>query len=274
MHLIYTRFFHKACRDLGITKGNEPMLKLRNQGMVLGEDQQKMSKSRGNVVDPDALVARYGADTVRAYLMFFARWEMGAPWDSKGIEGSARWVRRVWTMFLEKADKMNCADAETLRTLRRKVHQTIKAVTRDMEAFQFNTVVSGLMELLNDLGKAKAAGAMGSKEWDEAADIYLRLMAPVAPHITEEIWEQLGKPYSIHTQLWPEADEAAAKDDVVTYVVQVNGKLRDRVDLPASVSDEDAKAEVLARPAVIAALEGKEPKKVIIVPKKLINIVK
>ena len=177
-------------------------------------------------------------------------------------------------MFLEKADKMNCADAETLRTLRRKVHQTIKAVTRDMEAFQFNTVVSGLMELLNDVGKAKAAGAMGSKEWDEAADIYLRMMAPVAPHITEEIWEQLGKPYSIHTQLWPEADEAAAKDDVVTYVVQVNGKLRDRVDLPASVSDEEAKAAVMARPAVTAALEGKEPRKIIIVPKKLINIVK
>ncbi len=274
MHLIYTRFFHKACRDMGITKGDEPMLKLRNQGMVLGEDQQKMSKSRGNVVDPDALVARYGADTVRAYLMFFARWEMGAPWDSKGIEGSARWVRRVWTMFLEKAEKMNCADADTLRTLRRKVHQTIKAVTRDMEAFQFNTVVSGLMELLNDIGKAKAAGAMGSKEWDEAADIYLRMMAPVAPHITEEIWEQLGKPYSIHTQLWPEADAAAAQDDVVTYVVQVNGKLRDRVDLPVSASDEKAKAEVLARPAIIAALEGKEPKKVIVVPKKLINIVK
>ena len=115
---------------------------------------------------------------------------------------------------------------------------------------------------------------MGTKEWDEAASIYLRMMAPVAPHITEEIWEQLGHPYSIHTQPWPEADAAAAKDDVVTYVVQVNGKLRDRVDLPASVSDEEAKAEVLARPAVIAALDGREPKKIIIVPKKLINIVK
>ena len=169
---------------------------------------------------------------------------------------------------------MNCADAETLRTMRRKVHQTVKAVTRDMEAFQFNTVVSGLMELLNDLGRAKAAGAMGSKEWDEAADIYLCLMAPVAPHITEEIWEKLGKPYSIHVQPWPEADEEAAKDDVVTYVVQVNGKLRDRVDLPSGVSDEEAKAAVLARPAVLAALDGKEPKKVIVVPKKLINIVK
>ncbi len=274
MHLIYTRFFHKACRDLGITKGNEPMLKLRNQGSVLGEDGQKMSKSRGNVVDPDALVDQYGADTVRAYLMFFARWDMGAPWDSKGIEGSARWIRRTWSIVLDPAEKMNCADSETLRTLRRRTHQTIRAVTRDMDDFQFNTVVSGLMELLNDFAKAKSAGAMGSPEWDECVDIYLRLMAPVAPHITEELWERLGKPYSIHTQKWPEVDEEAAKDDVITYIVQVNGKLRNRINLPASVSDEEAKAAALASAPIVAALEGGTPKKVIIVPKKLINIVK
>ena len=151
MHLIYTRFFHKALRDLGITEGKEPMLQLRNQGMVLGEDNEKMSKSRGNVIAPDDLVAEYGADTVRAYLMFFARWELGAPWNSSGIEGSVRWLRKVWYTFLEPVDNANSADQDVIRDLRRKVHQTLKSVTYDFETFNFNTIVSGLMELLNEM---------------------------------------------------------------------------------------------------------------------------
>ncbi|GAB4486936.1 MAG: leucine--tRNA ligase [Anaerolineales bacterium] len=271
MHLIYTRFFHKALRDMGITEGHEPMTQLRNQGMVLGEDNEKMSKSRGNVVAPDQLVERYGADTVRAYLMFFARWDIGAPWDSQGIEGSARWVRRVWTLFTDDV-KQGTPSPETLRGLRRKVHQALKRVTRDFENFEFNTIVSGLMELLNEMYRAREAGAAGSKEWQEAQEIYLKMMSPVTPHIAEELWtEVLGKPYSIHQQQWPVVDEEAAKDDEITIPVQVNGKLRERIVVPAESSEEDIKTAAFQ--AVLSHLEGKEPKKVIVVRKQLVNIV-
>ena len=273
MHLIYTRFFHKALRDLGITKGDEPMLALRNQGMVLGEDNEKMSKSRGNVISPDDLVADYGADTVRAYLMFFARWELGAPWNSSGIEGSARWLRKVWYNFLEPVDNANTADKETLKVLRRKVHQTLASVTYDFETFNFNTIVSGLMELLNEMTTAKANGAYCSDAWKEAESIYLRMMAPVTPHIAEELWEKTGHDYSVHTQQWPEVDEAATKEDEITLIVQVNGKLRDRLVMPVDVKAEDAKAAALASENVIAYLEGKTPRKVIYVPGRLVNIV-
>ncbi len=273
MHLIYTRFFHKACRDMGITKGPEPMIQLRNQGMVLGEDNEKMSKSRGNVVAPDDLVQLYGADTVRAYLMFFARWDQGGPWDSHGIEGSARWVRRTWNLITDPPAPGKASD-EVRRSLRRKVHQTLQKVTRDFEHFEFNTIISALMELLNEMSRAAKAGAVGSPEWDEAVDYYLRMMAPVCPHITEELWtEVLGKPYSIHTQSWPELDEEALRVDEITLVVQVNGKVRDRITVPADVDEETAKATALASAAVQRHLGGREPRKVIYVPGRLVNIV-
>ena len=272
MHLIYTRFFHKACRDMGITKGPEPMTQLRNQGIILGEDSEKMSKSRGNVVAPDDLVGRYGADTVRAYLMFFARWDMGAPWNSGGIEGAARWVRRTWALFTEPAPRGG-ASPEVLRSLRRKLHQTLRRVTHDFETFEFNTIVSALMELYNEMNKAREAGAAGTPEWAEAQDIYLRLMAPVTPHIAEELWARLGKPDSVHTQPWPEVDEAAAAEEEITLVVQVNGKVRDRITIPAGLPEEQAKVAALASEAVKKHLDGKPPRKVIVVPGKLVNIV-
>ncbi len=273
MHLLYTRFFHKALRDMGITKGDEPMLQLRNQGMVLGEDGEKMSKSRGNVIAPDVLVDRYGADTVRTYLMFFARWDQGAPWDSQGIEGSARWVRRVWTLFTDMPKPGN-PSPETLRRLRRKVHQTLRRVTRDFENFEFNTIISSLMELLNDMVRAREAGASGTPAWHEALDIYLRMMAPVTPHIAEELWtEVLGKPYSIHTQPWPSVDEDAAKEDELTLPVQINGKVRERITVPADADDETVKSTALAAEGVIRALNGQTPKKVIVVKGKLVSIV-
>jgi len=271
MHLIYTRFFHKAARDCGITKGDEPMLQLRNQGMVLGEDGEKMSKSRGNVINPDDLVARYGADTVRAYIIFFCRWELGGPWSSTGIEGNSRWLRRVWYMLLEPTE--GTAEPEVFRALRRKTHQTLKRVTYDFENFEFNTIVSSLMELLNEMGRAKNAGAFGSEEWNEAADLYLRMLAPVCPHIAEELWERLGKPYSVHTQPWPQVDEEAAKDEMITLIVQVNGKLRDRILVEPGISDEDAKQLALASDAVQQTLEGRSIRKVIVVPGRLVNIV-
>jgi leucyl-tRNA synthetase len=272
MHLIYTRFFHKACRDMGITKGPEPMLQLRNQGIILGEDSEKMSKSRGNVISPDELVAQYGADTVRAYLMFFARWDMGAPWNSSGIEGTVRWVRRVWTLMTDMQPDGQ-ATPQVLRDLRRKVHQTLAQVTHDFETFEFNTIVSALMELMNEMYKAKEAGAVGSPEWDEAVDTYLRMMAPTTPHVAEELWERLGKPYSVHTQSWPEYDEEAAAEEEITLVVQINGKVRDRINVPADISDEAAKATALSSEVVQKYLDGKQPRKVILVPGRLVNVV-
>lgn len=273
MHLIYTRFFHKAGRDVGVMKGKEPMLTLRNQGIVLGQDGEKMSKSRGNVVDPDKLVEMYGADTIRAYLMFFARWELGAPWNSSGIEGTSRWIRRTWATILEPADVETGASDKTIRDLRRKVHQTLRAVTRDFDSFSFNTIISGLMELLNKMIKAKQSGAFGTPAWNEAVEIYLKMMAPIAPHITEELWSILGYTGSIHVQPWPTLDAEAAKEDEITLIVQVNGKLRDRISLPADHSEDDAKAAALNSANVQAALAGNAPKKVIVVPRKLVNIV-
>lgn len=273
MHLIYTRFFHKASRDMGVTEGHEPMMQLRNQGMVLGEDNEKMSKSRGNVVAPDSLVNNYGSDTVRAYMMFFTRWDMGGPWSSGGIEGTFRWLRRVWASVVEPAQNAGTADTAVIRSLRRKVHQTLRAVTRDFKDFQFNTIVSGLMELMNEMVKAKSAGASGTPAWDEAMEIYLKMLAPVCPHISEELWARLGKPYSIHTQSWPEVDEAAAAEDEITLVVQVNGKVRERINVPADISDADARAAALASEAVQKFLEGKTPRQVVYVKGRLVNIV-
>jgi leucyl-tRNA synthetase len=274
MHLIYTRFFHKALRDMGLTEGPEPMMQLRNQGMVLGGGHEKMSKSRGNVVAPDDLVQRYGADTVRAYLMFFARWDMGAPWDSQGIEGTARWVRRVWNLFTDEPAGGSKASPEVLKVLRRKVHQTLKSVTRDFETFEFNTVISSLMELMNEMYKAREAGAAGrgSPEWREAEEIYVKMMAPICPHIAEELWTSVWeKPYSIHQQMWPEVDEAATREDEITLPVQVNGKVRGHITVPAEASDEYIQAEALK--AVAAYLNGNAPKKVIVAQRRLVSVV-
>ncbi|GAB1469317.1 leucine--tRNA ligase [Chloroflexota bacterium] len=281
MHLLYTRFFHKALRDMGIVEGNEPMVQLRNQGMVLAEDNSKMSKSKGNVVAPDVLVKKYGADTVRAYLMFFARWQQGAAWDSNGIEGTARWMRRTWTLFTDPSTIAQDASSaptpasdETKKNLRRKLHQTLKHITRDFENFEFNTVISSLMELMNEMYKVREAGAVGSDEWNEAQEIYLKMLAPVAPHIAEELWtEHLGKPYSIHQQSWPVVDEAAAKDDFVEIPVQINGKVRDRITIAADASEEEIKSAVMASEVIQKHLEGKTPKKVIVVKGKLVSLV-
>lgn len=272
MHLLYVRFFHKALRDIGIGQGDEPMLQLRNQGQILSSDHQRMSKSRGNVVDPDQQVALYGADTVRAYLMFGYRWSEGGPWSDENIQGVVRWMHKVWSLFTDTPPLPGKPAAAAAKTLRRKVHQTIQKVSRDLESFEFNTIISAYMELANSMAELRGE-VEGSPEWDEAKDVYLRLMAPVTPHIAEELWAQSGKPYSVHMQPWPQADEAAAREDEITLVVQVNGKLKDRITLPAGLSDEEAKVQALASEAVIKALEGKTPRQVIVVKGKLVNIV-
>ena len=273
MHLIYTRFFHKALRDMGITEANEPMTQLRNQGMVLGEDGEKMSKSRGNVISPDDLVAAYGADTVRAYLMFFARWELGGPWNSQGITGTERWLNRTWALFTQPTKK-GTASKELIRDLKREVHTALDRITRDYEQFEFNTIISTLMELMNVFYEAQQNGAAGSKAWTEILEIYTLMMAPAAPHISEELWTNvLGKPYSIHNQSWPEVDREMMKKDEVTLIVQVNGKLRDRIVVPVGIDKEEAEKIALASEGAALYLEGKEVEKVIVVPGRLVKIV-
>jgi leucyl-tRNA synthetase len=198
---------------------------------------------------------------------------MGAPWSGSGIEGTYRWVRRAWTLFTDPVDKGN-PGPDVLRQLRRKLHQTLKQVTHDFEAFEFNTIVSGLMELLNEMYKAREKGAAGTAEWKEAVDIYIRMMAPVTPHVAEELWAFFGKPYSIHQQSWPEVDMEAAAEDLITLIIQVDGKLRDRISVPAGISEEEAKSAAMQSEVIQKFLEGAAPRKVIVVPGRLVNIVR
>ena len=274
MHLIYTRFFHKALRDMGITQGPEPMLQLRNQGQILGADGFRMSKSRGNVVDPDEQVAAYGADTVRAYLMFGYRWSDGGPWDPENIQGIVRWLNRVWSLAHETADSDGGEkQPEAERDLIRKVHQTIRQVTHDLESFEFNTVVSALMELTNALVAAREKGLAGRPVFKVGIETLISLMAPVTPHIAEELWSQLAKPYSIHRQPWPVFDAVLAKEEKITLVIQVNGKVRNRIEVPSEIREGEASELALASEVVQRFLGGKEPQEIIFVPGRLVNIV-
>ncbi|HSH04223.1 MAG TPA: leucine--tRNA ligase [Anaerolineae bacterium] len=272
MHLIYTRFFTKAMRDMGLVTDDEPMKALFNQGMVLGEDNEKMSKSRGNVIAPDDLVQEFGADTVRAYIMFFAKWELGGPWNYDGIKGPQRFLRDVWS--LATADYApEGEDEEATANLRRKTHQVIAKVTDDLERFAFNTAVAALMELRNALVEAERAANVSVGAWEEGIEMMLHLLAPIAPYISEELWSQRGHETSIHEQAWPTWDEEIAKEDTITLVVQVNGKVRAKIEVAADVSNADAEAAALSDPAIVERLAGKEPRKVIVVPGRLVNIV-
>jgi leucyl-tRNA synthetase len=273
MHLIYTRFFTKAMREMGVVGFDEPMIVLRNQGIILGEDSEKMSKSRGNVIAPDDLVARYGADTVRGYLMFGWRWDQGGPWDSQGIEGVVRWLQRVWNLVLEPGEAGGSPTEQKIADLRRWTHKTIKRVTDDMEAFTFNTIIAGLMEFTNALIKAKTTPIYGTEVWEEGIETLLLLLAPCCPHVAEELWERTGRPYSIHQQSWPKFEADLAADEVITLIVQINGKVRARIEVPADISEEAATGTALADENVQRHIAGKEIRKTIYVQGRLVNIV-
>jgi leucyl-tRNA synthetase len=274
MHLIYTRFFTKAMRDMGVVGFDEPMLRLYNQGMVLGEDGEKMSKSRGNVIAPDDLVQRYGADIVRTYLMFFARWDLGGPWDSQGIRGAQRFVEDVWSLVVEPLPTaQGKATADTVRALRRSVHQAVQKVTEDIEAFGFNTAIAALMTLRNEMKAAKETPLARTEAWEEAVETLLLLLAPFAPHIAEELWHRIGREESVHLQPWPEWDEEVAAEETITLIVQVNGRVRDRIEVPAGIDDAEAERLARASESVLRHTEGQEIVKVIVVPGRLVNIV-
>jgi len=275
LHLLYSRFFVKALRDLGHREFDEPFTALRNQGQILGADHHRMSKSRGNVVNPDELVARYGADTVRLFLLFIGPWDQGGPWSPTGIEGVSRFLSRVWNQALaaaQGADASVEADADAARDLRRATHQTIRAVTEDYEALHFNTAISKLMELSNTIGHGLEAGA-GDEAVHDAIETLLLLLAPAAPHLTEELWERRGRPYSIHQQPWPVADEGLAAADMIELPVQVDGKLRDRLLVAPDTSEADIERLALASARVQAHLDGKPPARVVHIPGRLVNVV-
>jgi leucyl-tRNA synthetase len=274
MHLLYTRFFTKACRDIGILSHDEPMLRLFNQGIILGEDNEKMSKSRGNVVNPDDYVSTLGADTTRAYLMFIGPWDAGGPWNSHGIEGAHRFMQRVWDVITAPARAFSEPPSDQeVAALRRITHKTIRRATDDIEAFRFNTMIAALMEFNNYLLKAKVTPVIKTDAWREAVRALLLMLAPIAPHLSEELWERSGEPYSVHQQLWPQWDEAASADEALTVVLQVNGKVRDHLSIPVGLGEEQVRELAMSSSKVQRFIGGQSIIKIIYVPGKLLNVV-
>jgi len=268
LHLLYTRFFTKVMRDLGLVDFDEPMLRLFNQGIILGEDAEKMSKSRGNVVNPQEFVDRYGTDALRDFLMFIGPWDQGGPWDGRGIEGVSRFLRRA--LSLTGNGDPSGAEADPTE-LARRTNRTVKKVTEDLEAFRFNTAIAALMEHTNYLLAIK--GEVGEEEWNDALRAFVLVLAPFAPHHAEEMWGDLGEPYSVHEQSWPAWDESLIRAEEITLIVQVNGKLRDRIEVPADITEEAAKELALSSERVRPHVEGRELRKSVYVPGRLVNLV-
>jgi len=271
-HLMYTRFFTKAMRDLRLVSLDEPMLRLFNQGQILGADGFKMSKSRGNVANPDDYVGTLGADTVRSYLMFIGPWDGGGPWNPQGIEGLHRFLHRVWHLVVDTTPAAAPADGAGL-DVRRTIHQTLKRVTNDVEGFRFNTALAALMECTNALYRAREAGAAATDEWAPALRTVMLMLAPFAPHLAEELWDRTGGPYSIHQQAWPAWDADAVREETVTLVLQVNGRVRDRVQVPAGLDEARLKEMALASEKVRRFIDGMQVQDVIVVRGKLVNVV-
>ncbi len=275
MHLLYARFWTKVLADAGMLSFREPFPKLRSQGIVHAADGKRMSKSRGNVVTPDEVVASHGADVLRLHLLFMAPFDRNVTWDQEGIVGAERFLQRVWRLCQASSRSPVEAGQSTAggeAALRRVVHKTVRRVTEDVEAFKFNTAVAALMEFTNALSThLEDHGATSA--FEQATETLLLMLAPFAPHIAEELWACRDGAYSVHGQDWPAYDPALAADETRTLVVQVNGKLRDRIPVPAGISDEEARQRALGSDRVHEYLNGQQPKRVIIVPGQLVNIV-
>lgn len=260
-HLIYARFWHKFLYDIGAVHYEEPFTRLQNVGLILAEDGRKMSKRWGNVINPDEIVQTYGADTLRLYEMFMGPFNQSVAWSTESIIGPRRFLERVWK--LEKKVSKNVDDTSDIESL---VHKTIKKVGEDIEAFRFNTAISAMMILQNSMEKVPALLL-------EHYEIFIKLLAPFAPHITEELWHHLGKTESIHHAVWPTFDEGKIIESESIIAIQVNGKLRDTIVAAETIGEEELKEMALSRPLVVKWVENKTIKKVIFVPKKLVNIV-
>ena len=267
MHLLYARMWTKVMYDAGLINFKEPFPALRNQGMIWAEDGQKMSKSKGNVVTPDAMVEKYGADALRLWELFMGPFEEPTNWNEEGVVGMGRFLTRVWNL-VRKYVAARCPDGQPSEQTLRKMHQAIRTATDHIERLRFNTALATLMDELNYLVRLEP-GEIGRA----TIESYVLMLAPMAPHITEELWRALGHNESVHLQNWPVFDPALAKDDVVTVVVQINGKVRDRILVPAGNSEAANTALALNSESVQRHLAGKEPKKKIYVPDKLVNFV-
>jgi leucyl-tRNA synthetase len=273
LHLLYARFWHKVLYDLGIVSTKEPFHKLVNQGMILGDNNEKMSKSRGNVINPDQIVNEFGGDTLRMYEMFMGPLESTKPWNVSGVEGIYRFFNRVWRLFINEEDgKMNSkivaspADGQSNEAFKRTWHRSIKKITEDYEALRFNTAISQMMIFINEAYK--------TEELPMAAMVqFVQLLSPIAPHIAEELWEQLGQKSSLTYEPWPAFDEAWIEDNEVEIVVQVNGKIIERVSISREM--EESAMQELAQNLIKVqeAMAGKTIRKVIVVKGKLVNLV-
>jgi leucyl-tRNA synthetase len=282
MHLLYARFWTKVLYDLGVVKFFEPFTCLRNQGLILAPPREvngeivieKMSKSKGNVITPDEVVAEHGADALRGYEAFISDFELSVPWSTDGVPGVKRWLDRVWRIVLfPNAERGQSGATMSERQLRRVAHQAIQRVERDILNFKFNTMVAALMEFTNTLYRARDAGLVDTPAWHEAIEILLLLMAPITPHISEELWSRLGKPYSIHQQRWPVADPAVAAEEEIEIVVQVNGKVRGKLTVPVDLDEAQLRELALGNERVQQFINGKPIRSVIVVPNRLVNIV-
>jgi leucyl-tRNA synthetase len=268
LHLLYARFWHKVLYDIGVVSTKEPFQKLFNQGMILGENNEKMSKSKGNVVNPDDIVDSHGADTLRLYEMFMGPLDASIAWSTNGLDGSRRFLDRIWRLMVEENGELNpkIQENEEASNLEKVYHQTVKKVTEDYEGLRFNTAISQMMVFINEAYKATVL----PKHYMEG---FVKMLAPVAPHVAEELWEKLGSSGTISYETWPAYDEAKLVDDEVEIVIQVNGKVKTKLLVPTDASKEALEGIAMDDERVKEQIEGKTIRKVITVPGKLVNIV-
>lgn len=267
LHLLYARFWHKFLYDIGVVPTKEPFKQLYNQGMILGENNEKMSKSKGNVVNPDEIVETHGADTLRLYEMFMGPLDASIAWSTTGLDGARRFLDRVWRLFIDDNGGLNEKIVEGAgETLERVYHETVMKVTDHFEGLRFNTGISQLMVFINEAYKADQL----PKEYMEG---FVKLLSPVAPHLAEELWSRLGHEETITYEAWPVYDEAKLVDDEVEIVVQLNGKVKAKLNVPADADKEQLEELAKNNEKVKEQLEGKTIRKVIAVPGKLVNIV-
>ena len=267
LHLLYARFWHKVLYDLGLVPTKEPFMKLVNQGMILGSNHEKMSKSKGNVVNPDDIVDQYGADTLRLYEMFMGPLEESVPWDEKGLHGANKWVQRVWRLLMDDnnhlRDRISTFNDGKLTKV---YNQTVKKVTEDYERMHFNTAISQLMVFVNEAYKVDDLPVEYMKG-------FIKMIAPIMPHMAEELWSQFGESDTITYQPWPTYDPKALVEDEVEMIVQVNGKVRAKIKMAKDTDRDEAQQLALANEHVKKFTDGKDIKKVIVVPNKIVNIV-
>jgi leucyl-tRNA synthetase len=267
LHLLYSRFWHKFLFDLGLVPIEEPYQRRRSHGVVLAEDGQKMSKSRGNVINPDDIVKNYGADSLRIYEMFMGPFEQAINWSTNGLLGCFRFLNRVWSIF-NKKEKFGQPSKE----IKIKLHQLIKKVSEDLEAMKFNTAIAAFMEFINFWSVPE------QKMSKEDAEVFVKLLAPFAPHLGEELWQQAicvnpRKSASIFLEKWPRCDERFIKEETFLLIIQVNGVVRDKIEMPVGVSEVEAKKAALESSRIKQHLAGKEIRKIIYIKDKLINFV-